>query len=65
METIVTGGGGYGKPFDREPGLVLWDVLNEYVSVESAKRWYGVAIDEKAMKVDQTATRNLRSRNHP
>ena len=38
------GGGGYGNPFERDPQLVLDDVFNGYVSIEGAKKDYGVAI---------------------
>jgi N-methylhydantoinase B/oxoprolinase/acetone carboxylase alpha subunit len=32
-----TGGGGYGNPRDRDPQLVLEDVLDEYISVDAAR----------------------------
>ncbi|NIL78354.1 hydantoinase B/oxoprolinase family protein [Rhodococcus sp. B10] len=41
---LTNGGGGWGDPFDRDPALVLADVRNEYVSIEGARRDYGVAI---------------------
>ncbi len=56
------GGGGYGDPFTREPGRVLEDVLNGYVSVESAAADYGVAIDPARWAVDEAATTRLRER---
>ncbi len=40
----TTGGGGWGDPFEREPELVLEDVLRGLVSVESAERDYGVVV---------------------
>ncbi len=39
------GGGGYGNPLERDPQLVLNDVVNGYVSIESAKKDYGVVIN--------------------
>ena len=54
------GGGGYGKPLDREPALVLQDVLNGLISVKAAEKDYGVIIDSVAMKVDWNATQKLR-----
>jgi N-methylhydantoinase B len=42
----TTGGGGWGDPFEREPELVLQDVLRGLVSVEAAERDYGVVIRE-------------------
>ena len=52
-------GGGYGDPFVREPADVLDDVLDGYVSVEDARRDYGVVIEGKA--VDGAATQGLRA----
>ena len=40
----TTGGGGWGDPFEREPELVLRDVLQGRVSEESAERDYGVVV---------------------
>jgi N-methylhydantoinase B len=56
------GGGGYGPPWERDPQLVLQDVLNGYVSAAKAKEDYGVVIDEGAMEVDIKATEELRKR---
>ncbi len=39
------GGGGYGDPFERDPNLVLNDVLNEYITIEDARKYYGVVIE--------------------
>jgi N-methylhydantoinase B len=38
------GGGGYGDPLQREPARVVDDVLDGYVSVESAERDYGIIV---------------------
>lgn len=54
------GGGGYGSPLEREPNLVLQDVLNGYVSLRSAEDDYGVVINTQEMKVDSQATQRLR-----
>jgi putative sterol carrier protein len=56
------GGGGWGDPLERDPRLVLEDVLDEYVSLESAGKDYGVVIDPRGMVVDSEATRELRSK---
>ncbi len=53
------GGGGYGDPRERDPQAVAWDVLNDYVSRESAERDYGVAVREDGT-VDGEATARLR-----
>jgi N-methylhydantoinase B len=52
------GAGGYGDPLERDPARVLEDVLDDYVSVEAARRDYGVAIVDD--RVDDAATRRER-----
>ena len=54
------GGGGLGNPFERDPAMVLEDVLDEKVSFEAARRDYGVVIDPVALTVDAGATERLR-----
>jgi N-methylhydantoinase B len=56
------GGGGYGPPLEREPDLVLQDVIDGYVSLAQAKEDYGVVIDKKEMKVDRAATEARRKK---
>jgi N-methylhydantoinase B len=56
------GGGGWGNALERDPASVLEDVLDEYVSMESASRDYGVVIDAKTMRIDEKATESLRKR---
>jgi N-methylhydantoinase B len=55
------GGGGWGDPLERDPALVREDVLDEYVSVEGARRDYGVVIDPDILAVDEPATQRLRA----
>jgi len=57
-----SGAGGYGDPLARDPARVLDDVLDEYVSIEAARREYGVVItgDGVDLGVDDEATRALR-----
>jgi N-methylhydantoinase B len=57
---ISGGGGGVGEPFEREPSAVLKDVVNGFVSIEVAKRVYGVAIDEATTTIDEDLTKRLR-----
>ncbi|MBI4183923.1 MAG: hydantoinase B/oxoprolinase family protein [Proteobacteria bacterium] len=54
------GGGGWGDPLERETWRVLKDVRNGYVSPETARREYGVAIDPGSWTVDEAATDKLR-----
>ena len=56
----AAGGGGYGNPLDRDPEMVQEDVIQGYVSLEKAREDYGVVIDTGTMKVDTTATEELR-----
>jgi N-methylhydantoinase B len=53
------GGGGHGHPFDRVAERVLQDVRDGFVSVEAARRDYGVMIAGNA--VDEAATRAHRT----
>jgi len=41
---------------------VLDDVLDEYISVETAREVYGVVIDPRTLQLDETATRALRAK---
>ncbi len=43
------------------PEAVLADVADGYVTIEGARRDYGVVIDRKTMAVDAKATAALRS----
>ena len=56
------GGGGFGSPLERDPDLVLTDVLEGYVSRESSERDYGVVLVSGTGKwaVDEDATRQKR-----
>ena len=57
---ILSGGGGYGNPFERDPERVLADVKQGYVSIEQAKADYAVVIDANRMEVDEASTTALR-----
>ncbi len=57
----MPGPGGWGDPLEREPGRVLRDVRNEFVSLASARDDYGVLIDEATWTVDDEATRRRRA----
>jgi N-methylhydantoinase B len=56
---IGPAGGGYGDPLERDPEQVLSDVLDEYISAETAARDYGVVIADGA--IDQVATPRRRA----
>lgn len=65
-DTVVrienAGGGGYGEPAQRDPNLVLEDVIEGYVSLQAARDIYKVAIVDRGgvLMVDEAETRRLR-----
>ena len=52
----LNGAGGYGNPLERDPAAVLRDVIGGYVTIEGARRDYGVIIDPAGPTVDRAAT---------
>jgi N-methylhydantoinase B len=54
------GGGGFGDPLDREVEKVRLDALNEYISIQAARDFYGVVIVPETLEVDEKATAALR-----
>ena len=57
---IQSGAGGYGNPLERDPELVLEDVLDEKFSIDYVQKEYGVVIDPKTMCMDKESTYKLR-----
>jgi N-methylhydantoinase B len=55
----TTGGGGWGNPLERDPEMVLTDLLNGYVGRQGARDDYGVVIDDRD-QIDHKATEALR-----
>ncbi len=55
------GGGGFGPPWERPAARVAEDVRQGYVTVESARNDYGVALDPSTLAVDEAATAALRA----
>jgi N-methylhydantoinase B len=59
------GGGGWGDPLERDAEKVLDDVMDEYVSMEVARRDYGVvltgSLDALDLAIDRSATEALRA----
>ena len=56
-------GGGYGNPFLRDPAAVLGDVIDGLLTVDAARRDYGVVIADGA--VDAQATQTARAGHMP
>jgi N-methylhydantoinase B len=61
FRTVVSGGGGYGDPLERDPLLVLRDVVHGLVSETSAAEQYGVVVRRDARTVDEAATQAKRA----
>jgi N-methylhydantoinase B len=59
---IMSGGGGYGEPLEREPGDVLADVVDEKVTPDHARDEYGVVVSGsgRSARLDLKATDLLR-----
>lgn len=58
---LLAGAGGWGDPLERDPELVLKDVLEEKLTPEYARREYGVVIDVEAQKVLPEESAQLRA----
>ena len=64
---LTNGGGGFGKPLEREPERVKIDVRDGYVTIEGAARDYGVVVtgdpdtDPEGLQIDQQATDRRRA----
>jgi N-methylhydantoinase B len=57
----MAGGGGYGDALDRDPALVLEDMLDEKITPAHASAAYGVVIQKGApLAIDPAATEMLR-----
>ena len=62
IQITVPSSGGFGDPLERDPQLVLSDVLDGFTTLELAERDYGVVIDPASMTLDTAATAALRGR---
>jgi len=56
-----SGGGGVGKPAERDPEMVREDVENELVSVKAARETYKVIIHPETLEIDRRTTDELRA----
>lgn len=55
------GGGGFGPPWERAPARVREDVRQGYVTLDAARRDYGVVLDAESLSIDEQATEALRA----
>ncbi|HEY7167139.1 MAG TPA: hydantoinase B/oxoprolinase family protein [Candidatus Binatia bacterium] len=58
----MASGGGYGDPLERDPLLVLEDVLEGFVSEQAAREVYGVVLNRKTETVEFSETNALRAK---
>lgn len=56
------GGGGFGDPFERDPELILKDVISEKISIDFARREHGVVINPITFEINLKETNKLRNR---
>jgi N-methylhydantoinase B len=56
----IAGGAGYGDPLERDPELVLADVLDGKITPEAARGAYGVALTPDGDGIDDPATKEAR-----
>jgi N-methylhydantoinase B len=57
----MASGGGYADPLERDPQLVLEDVVDGLVSERAAREVYGVVLDQNREAVDWLQTKTLRA----
>jgi len=57
---VMAGGGGFGSPLARDPRSVLRDVEDELLTIEAARRDYGVVVAGAPPALNITATADLR-----
>jgi len=60
LSCYCQGGCGVGDPLDRDVKSVQRDLVDEIISIESARDLYGVVINSTTFKVDEAATKELR-----
>jgi N-methylhydantoinase B len=62
---VLAGAGGWGDPRARDPAAVRQDVREEKVSLEHARRAYGVALDPTTLEILPAETARLRAASAP
>ena len=60
VRIMTSGGGGWGSPLERAAEQVRDDVLDGFISAESAARDYGVVLTDDLVEVDVVATETRR-----
>lgn len=59
--TTNGGGGGLGDPIERDPELIVKDVINKMATLEIAQKAYSVAINPETLEIDRQKTTQLRA----
>mgnify|MGYP001588876164 CR=1 FL=1 len=59
---MTSGSGGYAPPWERDPAAVRADVKDGLVTLEGARRDYGVVLDPETLAVREEETRTLRAK---
>ena len=59
---VVSGSGGHGNPWEREPEKVLADVKDDKLTLAAAREQYGVVIDPQGFTIDREKTTALRQK---
>ena len=58
---MTSGSGGYGPPWQRDPAAVQADVKDGFVTLDGARRDYGVVLDPETLAIREEETRVLRA----
>ena len=61
IEIALVSGAGYGDPLERDPVMVLQDVLDDLLTVEQARDDYGVVITGLHPAIDMAKTQHCRT----
>lgn len=61
MRQVAGGGGGYGAPCQRPVELVAKDVRDGLLSLQKARKVYGVVVNPETLEVDSVETDQLRA----
>jgi N-methylhydantoinase B len=57
----LAGAGGWGNPYERDPEVVLEDILDEKITPAHARVAYGVVLDANGTRIDEIETARRRA----
>ncbi len=61
----ISGSGGHGDPWEREPASVQRDVQDGKVTIDGTRQHYGVVIEPQRLRIDWGQTQRIREREKP